>query len=184
MSVVRRTKRPKKATKRLDMTAMREALRDDRVWCGLGLVVQGDQASGGLHFEIEEDDVLVEVELVPNEERITARLGAPAGGSGIGVWAVPSVGTEVVVLIPTGDIAFMPCIVATLSSGDLPDGVAENVTVIANGQVLIHDGNGGTDQLVTKTAYAAHVHPTGVGPSSTPDNGPASTSYTQVLKAK
>lgn len=51
------------------------------------------------------------------------------------------------------------------------------------GEVLVHAG-GTTDQLVKKTAYAAHVHPTGTGPSGVPTNAGSSTSYTDVLKAE
>ncbi len=160
---------------------MREALADSRVHSCLGLVVSRD----GSHFAIEDNDVLVELDLVPNEEPVTARMGVVGGGQGVGIWFVPPVGSEVAVLVPDGELACGPVIVGVLSSGGLPDGVAEGVTVIANSsKVLIHDGSGGTFPLVTKAAYEAHVHATGTGPSGPPDNAALPTSYTQILEAK
>lgn len=187
MSIIRRTKRPKRANRRLDLSAMREVLRDQRVWCGLGLVVK----DGDSHWRFDEDDVLVEVELQPSEERMTCRLGSVAGGSAHGVWAVPPEGTEVAVLIPDGEFEAEPIIVATLSSGALPasEGVGEDRTIIVNGEVLIHDGSGGTEPLVKKSEFDAHTHTTTAtvntgspGVLSAPDNSPIT--GTTILKAK
>jgi hypothetical protein len=175
------SKRPRHLKRRLDITAMREALADGKCWTCLGVVVSRD----GSHYEISDGDVLVELDLMPGEQSITARMGAAGGGQGIGIWYIPPVGSEVAVIMPDGDFAFSPIIVGVLSSGSLPDGVAPGVTVIANtSKVLIHDGAGGTDQLVTKSAYEAHVHPTGTGPSGVANNAASSASYTQILEAK
>ena len=179
VSIVRKTKRPRHSRRRLDLTAMREALADGRVHTCLGLVVARD----GAHFSIEEDDILVELDLIPNEEPVTARMGAVGGGQGLGIWFVPPVRSEVAVLVPDGELACGPVIVGVLSSGGLPSGVAEGVTVIANSsKVLIHDGSGGAEPLITKSQYDLHTHPTGTGPSGMPDN--AASSGTTVLEAK
>jgi hypothetical protein len=168
---------------------MKEALKDGRCWSCFGIVRASEDGSV---FEIAGDDVLVEVELQPNEERITARLGSVAGGPGRGVWAVPPEGTEVAVLVPDGDPAFMPVIVATLTSGETPADLDETTVVIANnlgdiavipsGDVSLGEA-GATEQALrgnsfqTKfntlvTAYNAHTHAIAgaVGTASPPNN--------------
>lgn len=162
----------------MDLSAMREALADGKVWSALGIVT----AVEGAHYRLDEDDVVVDVLTIPDEELVTCRLGAGFGGFGIGLWSIPPEGAEVAILVPLGEYNFSPVIVAVLSSGALPDGVAANVTIIANASVLVHDGNGGAEPLITKSQYDAHKHPTGVGPSGVPDN--IATSGTTVLKAK
>lgn len=172
--------------KKLDLTDIRHVLRDRKQWAVLGVVVVPE--GGDSHFQlVEEDgdlvDILVEVETVPDGNDITARLGG--GAQGRGVYTIPSVGDEVVVVYPSGQIAFMPTIVALLSTNAIPnpsgEGPAENRTVIVNGEVLIHDGSGGAESLVKKTEFDLHKHPTGTGPSGPPDNAPIT--GTEVLKA-
>jgi len=182
VAIIRKSKRPKRGKRRLDLSGMKKALQDDRVWTKLAVVTTDDDS--GSHFELDGEDLLVEVELIPGEERLTARMGL--GGNNAGLFLIPPVGTEVVLLIPDGEFDCGPCIVGILSTGAMPGGLAEGVAVLAAAQnVLIHDGSdSGVDQLVFKTAYEAHVHPTGVGPSGVADNAAAPTSYTQVLKAK
>ena len=184
MARINKLKRQRIRSNRMDLTDMRELMEDGRIWFSLAIVIVPEGESS--HFELTSGppDVLVDVETVPDQLDLTCRLASFGGGANIGIWAIPPVGSEVLVAIPDGIINFQPSIIATLSSGDLPDGVAPNVTVIANGEVLIHDGNGGTDQLVKKTAYAAHVHPTGVGPSGVADNAAVAASFTSILKAK
>lgn len=180
MRGLRKSKRPTHSPRRRpDLTAMREALLDGRVWTAMGIVVNGDD---GNYFEFYEDDVLVDVELMPNEEHIQARLGGVAGGPGMGIWGIPPLGTEVAILVPTGEYEFGASIVAVLSSGSLPDGIAPGVTVIANGEVLVHDGAGGTEPVVKKSEFDIHKHPTGTGPSGFPDNAPIT--GTEVFKTK
>lgn len=181
MSIVRRTKRPRHARRRLDLTAMREVLRDGKVWTFLGLVVTRD----GRHFVLEEKDVLVELIMVPGGEPVTARMGAAGGGQGVGIWYVPPPGSEVACIVPDGELECGALIIGVLSSGGLPNGVAAGVTVIANtDKVLIHDGQGNTDSLVKKSAFASHIHPSGTGPTGTANNAGASSSYTEILEAQ
>lgn len=151
----------------------------------LGVVVAPE---GESHFELVPgvggaiEDVLIECETQPDQLDLTCRLGCVAGGALAGVWTVPAVGTEVAIVCPNGKIDFMPTIVGCLSTRSVPDGVAEAVTVIANGEVLIHDGAGGAAPLPTKAEFDSHTHPTGVGPSGVPSNAPIT--GTTVLKAK
>ncbi len=183
--IVRGRKRARHGKRRLDLSAVREALRDRRIYSALAIVTKG---ANGIHYEIDEDegDILVEVVTVPDGIALTARLGAVAGAAGAGVYAIPPVGTEVAVMVPAGDLHFSPVIVATLSTGNIANpsgqGPTETQTVIVNGTVLVHDGLGGAQPLVTKAEFDAHKHPTGVGPSGIPDNSPIT--GTTVLKAK
>lgn len=182
MSITRRTKRPGHATRAVDLSELKEALAEGKIHTAIGTVT--DEGVDN-YFSIEDGDLIVELELHPGGEQVSARMGVGGGGSGQGIWFIPPPGTEVAVLVPDGDLECGPIIVGIMSSGGLPDGVAPGVTVVANSsKVLIHDGSGGTDQLVTKTAYEAHVHPTGVGPSGPADNASVPASYTQILEAK
>lgn len=177
--------RQRQGGKRLDLTPLKEILKDARRWTALGTVFLPDGESQ--HYELVADgvtvDVLVDVQLQPSGSDVTCRLGA-SGGNNRGLWQIPNVGDEVCVLIPEGHEDWMPAIVTVLSSGKIPDGVAVNVTVIADGKVLIHDGDGGAEPLVKETAYKAHVHPSGTGATGTPNNAASSTSYTEILEAK
>lgn len=156
---------------------MRDALADGKVWCGLGIVT----AVEGPHYRIEEDDVVIDVLTVPDEELITCRL---AGG----VWQIPKEGTEVPIIVPLGEYTFSPIALPQLSSGALPDGVALGVTVIADDEVLVHDGSGGAVAL----ARADHKHtlPVLVGASYGTSEDPTATTWgesdsnTTVLKGK
>ena len=193
MRGLRKSKRSKPPRHRLDMTAMKEALLDGRIWTGMGLVKNGDD---GNYFEFYEDDILIDVELMPNEEHIQARLGCIAGGTGaVGIWGIPSLGSEVAVLVPTGELEFGASIVAVLSSGALPDGIEPNVTVFANGKVLVHDGAGGAEPLCKKSEFDGHKHSAFLGgtgsvaaqtsvPSSDGAGTPAPIVGTEVLESK
>lgn len=177
-------KRQRAGAKRLDLAPLREVLRDRRCWACLGVVTTPPGAAS--HYQILPGaggglDVLVEVVTQPDGLDLTCRLGA-TGGAGAGVWQIPREGDEVLVAIPAGAVDFMPAIVAVLASGEIPDGVAPGVIVVASDQVLIHDGSGGAEPLVTKSQYDAHTHSSGAGQTSPPDN--AATSGTTVLKAK
>lgn len=122
----------RKPTKRFDMTALREALADGRVHASLALVV----LEGSSHFEVTEGaDVLVDVELQPSGVRTSARLG------GVGIYAIPPVGAEVIVLVPDGELEAGAVLVAR--TGEAPDGLAADTLVVvapAGGTVLVHDG--------------------------------------------
>lgn len=129
----------RRGAKPLDLQPLRDALMDDRVHVGLGKVVKRDGES--THFEIADGDVLVEVDLVSDAgQPLTCRLGGMAGGAGTGLWRIPPVGTEVVVLIPMGELERAdPVIVGTLASGTAPAGLDETTLVVLNpGKVRIH----------------------------------------------
>lgn len=189
--------RGRSSSKRLDMTDMKRALGVDgfKLWCAIAIVQapQGEQ-----HFEVLADDVHVEVVTQPSLIPLTCRLAA-------GMWRIPDAGEEVVVLIPEGEIAFMPILVDVLSSSSVPttQGPGLATSVIARPHVLIHDGAGGAAALAMLSSlqatidklndliskYNSHTH-TGpfTGPTATPlptesSNAPAGVGTT-VLEAK
>lgn len=130
MMMSKKQPRTRKGARRLDLTAMKEALRDGKCWSCFGLVAEADDKS---KFQLDGDDLLVDVEVQPSGERITARVGTAAGGAGRGVWVVPKIGSEVVVLVPDGDLGFMPTVVAVLSTGEVSGDLDEDNLILVNG---------------------------------------------------
>ena len=164
----------------MDLSDLKELLRDQRAWLKIGVVVVPDGET--THFSIEENDIYVEVELTPMREDLSCRLSF--GGNCV---SIPNVGDEVVVAIPDGAMDFQPLIVGTLFADTVPDDVAENVTVIFNGQVIIHDGTTGAAPLPTLDEFKNHTHTSPVGPTGIPIDPIPSVGDikgTTVLKAK
>jgi hypothetical protein len=125
--------RGRKASKRLDVTGLREALADRRIWAQLAVVAAPAGASS--HWELVADQqgnrhVLVDVETVPRRIELRCRLGAGAGGLGQGLWRIPAIGTEVAILVPDGQIDFQPVIVACLDSGAAPERLEDGRTIL------------------------------------------------------
>lgn len=137
----------------------REALEDHKLWATMGTVVAD---KGGSHYEVRAEDsnnvdILVEV-LLASGEGVTCRLGGFAGGAGIGVWRIPPVGSEVAVLVPTGELEADPIIVAVLSANTVPDNLDADTLVIRNTKDIkldTPDGTfilqGGTKRVARKT---------------------------------
>lgn len=92
------TRKNRKSVKRADRAIIREAFANRTLVSALGVVRKfpGEES----HFEISTEngsrEILVDVELMPHQERIQCRL---AYGSD-GVYKIPRVDTEVAVLIP------------------------------------------------------------------------------------
>jgi len=112
------SKRVRPSAKRLDLTDVREALKDGRVSPALGVVWQPpDQPS---HFDLEPDqggtstDVLVHVQKMPNEEPLLCYLACG------GLWRIPPVGSVVALIIPDGELDAGAVIVGVLASGAPP----------------------------------------------------------------
>jgi len=187
----------------MEMSALRELTSDRRYWVGVGIVVK---PSGEDHFEIDPDiGVLVNVELMPYKEPLLCRLMGLGEGGTRGLWRIPTVGSEVVVGIPGGELDNDPVLLGVLSSGGTPDELdgetivikgpatvliigaevqvrAENAVLIIGAEVQIRSESGTAEPLITKSVYDAHVHPTGVGPSGVPNN--TATSGTAVIKGE
>lgn len=189
---ITKPKRGQRPTKRLDLTDVREALRDTRQWTALGVVIKPRDAEQ--HWQIVGDnaDVMVEVELQPTQEPVTARLAA-------GMWIVPEVGDEVAVVIPAGELDFMPVITCILAhavpTAQRPQPRRIVIAVPAGGEVFVHDGAGGAEPLVRRSEFIGHSHelPAITGSASygpippegaTTTGGADDVTGTSVLKAK
>lgn len=120
-------KRKRVRAKRLDVTDLRALVEDHRVWFFHAVVIDPDGA--GQHFDLDEEDLFIEIETQPGQLDLTARLGSAFGGPGEGLWHIPPVGAEVVVALPAGRIDFQPTIVSVLSGGLLPARVSNDRTV-------------------------------------------------------
>lgn len=140
--------RGRRASKKLDLTDMRKAFTDQRMWCSIGIVAAPEP--GASHFEVTDTDVLVEVVLQPSLIQLTCRLSAA-------LWRVPDLDEEVMVTIPEGQIEFMPTISDVLSSGRVPttQGPATGRVIIARPEVLVHDGDGGAESLALNAQLVA-----------------------------
>lgn len=141
--------RGNRGSKRLDLTDMRSVLRDERSWVAVGKVVVPPGAAS--HFEIvTDDDIRVDVVTQPGLHDLTCRLSAAMS-------IVPAVGEEVIVVIPEGEMSFMPVIIGVLSTGSVPADQQPSPTRIAivRQEVVIHDGAGGAEELVKKGEFDA-----------------------------
>lgn len=116
-------------TKRVSTATARALVTDSRMWCAHGVV---NEPEGQSHYLFDDDlgDVLVEVQLMPGGEQLLCRLGSFAGGADRGVWAIPPVGTEVLVAIPYGDFEAEPTIVSTLSTGPKPSELTDDTLLL------------------------------------------------------
>jgi hypothetical protein len=198
----------RRGTKRLDLSTLREALKDTRVWASMGVVIKPDGEEGATHWEIVVDDagnatdIVVEVNLVPANIEVTARLNM------LGVVQVPEVGDEVLVVFPDGQLDWMPVIAARMSSGAVPypssalihDTRPKPTSILIvpppGGHVYIYDGDTGTvEPLVKRSEFVGHTHKVPVltagdqsyapGVAAGPDtSGAATITGTTVLLAK
>lgn len=168
MSALRARRR---GTKRLDLSTLREALKDSRVWASLGVVIKPDGEDTASHWEIVVDDagnatdIVVEVLLTPCNVEVTARLNM------MGVIQVPEVGDEVLVVFPDGQLDWMPVVAARMSSGMVPypssallhDTRPKPTSILIvpppGGHVYVYDGDTGTvEGLVKRSEYNGHTH--------------------------
>lgn len=142
--------RGQRGSKRLDLTDMRALMRDTRTWCSIGRVFLPRGAAQ--HYEIADGDITVEVILQPSLDDVTCRLAA-------GMWIVPAVGEEVVVVLPEGERSFMPTIVGILSTGNVPAAQPPTPTrmVLQRDEVVVHAGPGGANPLPTLASLQASI---------------------------
>lgn len=115
-------------SRKLPLDAIKESLADGRVWVKLGIVAQLEGETS--HYELDGEDLLVDVELMPDRVPLLCRLGVAGGGAGRGIWWVPQVGTEVLVAVIDGDLEADGVIVACLSTGAVPAGLDATTLVI------------------------------------------------------
>lgn len=186
--MTRRSKRRAngKSRKRIDVTALRELLGDTAAHAVIGKVVADDSGNA---YDIdlvdgEVREITAEIMIVPKGGRVTARL-ASAGASPLsGVFRLPEVGDEFLVLLidgdPTNAVAAVP-----LSGVRFPSSIqlaTGGKLLVVGSQVLVTDATGGGEEpLVKKSEFDGHLHGTGVGNSTDPI---APITGTTVLRAK
>ena len=169
--------RRKGTGRRIDVSSIREVLRDERGWIEIAVVVK----DGDSHFDIEDGAVYVDVELLPEETPMRCNLMSIAGGPGDGIWRVPDIGTVVVVAIPGGDVVGGGIILGTLSTRNVPEGVSTGKTVIVAPEVLVYDtASGDAKELAYKSDVQA-VRDAISGATIVPADGGASMKATIEL---
>jgi type VI secretion system (T6SS) baseplate-like injector VgrG len=130
---------------------LRDMLRDERVWCVLARVAVHEGES--THFEVNDDgDLEVTVLTHQHEVAIRALLGAGVAGKGRGTWAVPDVGTEVMLAFADGEFEGDAVVVAVLPSRDTPASVTAGRTLIKDADIR---GEGGT--VITLSAPEVRI---------------------------
>lgn len=140
--------RGQRPSKRLDLSDMRQLFRDTKLWCAIGIVtVEPGQTQ---HFEITDTCVVVDVVLQPSLQPVTCRLSSS-------MWAIPAVGAEVLVLVPDGQVDFLPTIIDNYSAPPTTQGPAVGSVIIVGEHVLVHDGPGGANPLPTLAEHNALV---------------------------
>ncbi len=160
----------------LDMASFRAGAKDIRTGksVALGLVVADDDS--GAHFELRgsTEDVWVRVELQPEQRKVWCRLGGMAGG--VGMIAVPAVGTECLVFFPGGEIHADPVLGIVLSTGSVLVDSTTGRVVVAGSLVKLGAATGtvalalAPPQAAFNTQVASHTHvaPSGGGETTGP----------------
>lgn len=152
-----------------DLAAMREAFEDPRGArvCSMGIVVLDDDS--GAHYELRgsTEDVWVRVELQPEQRPVWCRLGGMAGG--VGMIAVPAVGTECLVFTPGGALHADPVLGIVLSTGSVLVDATTGRVVVAGSLVKLGAATGtvalalAPPQAAFNTQLLSHTH---VAPST------------------
>ena len=139
MSRSARPMRGRKASRRVDTGAIEAMVRDGRIWTTLGKVMKPDSANE--HWKIKTLDdgggiILIEVETLPDSMDLTCRLGTSGFGGGGGLWAIPPVGSIVVVAVPAGEVEFLPTIVGVLDNNAAPVGLSDTLTLLVDDRTI------------------------------------------------
>lgn len=154
MQRVSRSTRARVKAKRLDMATVRASMGRQPAWVYLGIVVKpADQTS---HWSMDTDETggpLIWVQFQPTQEEVECRLGGLGGGPGDGVWRIPPIGTEVMVLTVDGDLNADPAIVAVLSSGATPGELTETTLVVRAPTVTINADAGDCKVLASGVVH-------------------------------
>jgi hypothetical protein len=130
MSRITAPLRGRKSSKGFDLDGLAMLMRDGRMWTKLGKVFAPD---GAKCWQVNaEGMILVEVETIPDGQDLTCRLGTWGSGGGFGGWAIPRPNSIVAVMVPDGEIEFHPIIIGVLDCNAAPDGVGDDLTLIAD----------------------------------------------------
>lgn len=149
-------KRRRTRGKRFEASDLKALVADGRMWVAMGTVFAPD---GGSHFDLDGEDCFVEVETHPEGRDFTCRLGAGLGGANAGFWKIPKVGTEVIVVVPSGEETHMPTVVACLATGVVPSELTDSNMIVMNndGDIVVHPAVAGLIKLGSDAASEAVV---------------------------
>lgn len=117
----------------MTLTAMRDLLKDERIWCVAATVRihEGDDT----YFERTRNGQ-ISVSVVTNQHAVPiSALLAGGDANSRGYWIIPSIGTEVIVAFDNGEFEGDAYIVGTI--GKSPTEITEEVTIIADTTVKI-----------------------------------------------
>lgn len=176
----------------MTMTAMRDLLAGEAVWCVAATVQLHD---GEVEFFKKQSNGQLMISVVTNQHAVPMWATYKGGDIiGRGIWAIPGIGTEVFVGFDQGDFEGDAFIVAPF--GSAPDALTANITLVIDDTVEIRSVGGSANKLPTladfnalRTAFDGHTHIYSAGPTagavtavpvplSTPPTG------TVVLKAE
>lgn len=173
----RKGKAGSKPTRRFDPGGLRELLigqgQGQATDSAIGKVVAGDDGNA---YDLDVvggqlKEITAELEIVPTGERVTARLAAAGASPLRGVFGLPEVGDEFLVIFAAGDRS-NPIGVIPLSGTELPNSAQQatggKLLVIGVEVIATNAEGGGEEPLVRRQEFLDHIHGTGTGPSATP----------------
>ncbi len=188
--------RPRAGSRPPDITYLTEIVRKVgyQPSIEIGLVMESED--GGDHWDMDAEDLIVTVELVPSGRQLPCRVMAPAGGPNQGVWSIPPEGAEVVVAIPGGDSDEGGVVIGCLSTGAVPVGLGDDKVVIAAVNSAYLGGTEGAertykadalltalDTLITQIAAAFTSIPASAGSAGATIINSAKTAFDQAAEA-
>lgn len=114
---------------------------DTRVWCALGVIQS---------VEMQDNGLLAEVAVLPEEYLIEADVGSAYAGAGFGLVVAPKEGDTVLVCIPEGDTDVRPVIVSRMwGPQELPPADAQLPNDAASNDVVLRVENGNHLRIFT-----------------------------------
>jgi hypothetical protein len=156
----------------------RALLDDGKVWLRRAIVTQVQGTSS--HFRYDDGDIIVSVELQPDEVPVQAVLG-PMNGSA-GIFIIPDEGDEVLVaLVDDGEISGEVYLIG-LFDQQAPAGMEPRKVYIRGPEVLVfQDDPTNAKKLVTFDEFMNHNHPgQGVDPPTAINPTPALTGTSKL----
>jgi len=155
------------------LTALQEHLRDERIWCIAAIVALHKGESQHYHFE-KNGQMSISVRTLRHDVSIHAFL--KGGGTGIGTWFIPPIGTEVIVEFDDGN--FEGDAYITGIHGNAPTNLEPGKVFVLGDHVEIRSPDGTAKKLAfqedlntLENAYNGHTHTVSTTGSPTAHTG-------------
>lgn len=161
----------------MSLTALRDLLEDERVWC-VAATVQLHEGESEHFARASNGQIMVSVITNQHAVPIWAQL---RGGdfSRRGVWTIPAIGTEVILNFDNGEFEGDPYIIGVI--GRAPEDLDGEVTLIIDNKVKIRSLDGTAAPLPTMDDFNAlknyvenHTHTYAPGPGAPVQTTPPS----------